>query len=165
MQTGPDQSGLILVEFHGIKHPARSTYIERFPIPVARNNCGRQRRMGTYPNTCSGIPIANSGKTLYSRSRNEWHQDASNTVPKAARKSRLKAYVVYFNQAQPHQGLGQRIPDPLLPFAPLTNEPNKVIAVPIVWPAPQYRLQGVWQRFQRFWATKARELTMPGFMI
>jgi len=60
VQTRPDQSGLILVEFHGIKHPARSTYIERFPIPVARNNCGRQRRMGTYPNTWSGILIANS---------------------------------------------------------------------------------------------------------
>jgi putative transposase len=44
----------------------------------------------------------------------------------------LKAYVVYFNQARPHQGLGQRIPDPLLPFAPLPNEPNKVIAVPVL---------------------------------
>jgi hypothetical protein len=44
----------------------------------------------------------------------------------------LKAYVVYFNQARPHQGLGQRIPDPLLPFAPLPNDPNKVIAVPVL---------------------------------
>ncbi|HET8852629.1 MAG TPA: integrase core domain-containing protein [Ktedonobacteraceae bacterium] len=44
----------------------------------------------------------------------------------------LKAYVVYFNQARPHQGLGQRIPDPLLPFAPLPNEPNQVIAVPVL---------------------------------
>ena len=35
----------------------------------------------------------------------------------------LKAYVVYFNQARPHQGLGQRIADPLLPVAPLANEP------------------------------------------
>ena len=44
----------------------------------------------------------------------------------------LKASVVYLNQARPHQGLGQRIPDPLLPFAPLPNEPNKVIAVAVL---------------------------------
>ncbi len=43
----------------------------------------------------------------------------------------LKAYVVYFNQTRPHQGLEQRIPDPLLPFAPLPNEPSRVIAVPV----------------------------------
>jgi len=44
----------------------------------------------------------------------------------------LKSYVVYFNQARPHQGLGQQIPDPPLPFAPLPNGPSKVIAVPVL---------------------------------
>jgi transposase InsO family protein len=44
----------------------------------------------------------------------------------------LKAYVVYFNQARPHQGLGQRIPDPLLPIAPLPNEASKVIDIPVL---------------------------------
>jgi putative transposase len=41
----------------------------------------------------------------------------------------LKAYDVYFNRARPHQGLGQRIPDPSVPSAPL---PNQVIAVPVL---------------------------------
>jgi len=44
----------------------------------------------------------------------------------------LKAYVVYFNHARPHQGLGQRIPDPLVPSTPLPNPPNQVIAVPVL---------------------------------
>src|SRR5205809_811721 len=41
----------------------------------------------------------------------------------------LKAYAVYFNQARPHQGLGQRIPNPLLPIAPLPNESSKVMNI------------------------------------
>jgi putative transposase len=40
----------------------------------------------------------------------------------------LKAYVVYFNQVRPHQGLEQRIPDlPAYAVTPL-NHQNKVIA-------------------------------------
>ena len=41
----------------------------------------------------------------------------------------LKAYIVYFNQARPHQGLGQRIPDPPVP-APLPL--NQVITTPVL---------------------------------
>jgi putative transposase len=44
----------------------------------------------------------------------------------------LKAYTVYFNQARPHQGLEQRIPNPLLPIAPLPNESSKVINIPVL---------------------------------
>ncbi|HEX4208116.1 MAG TPA: integrase core domain-containing protein [Ktedonobacteraceae bacterium] len=44
----------------------------------------------------------------------------------------LKAYVVFFNQTRPHQGLGQRIPDPTVPSTPLSNPPNQVIAVPVL---------------------------------
>ncbi|WP_307813397.1 integrase core domain-containing protein [Ktedonobacter sp. SOSP1-52] len=44
----------------------------------------------------------------------------------------LKAYVVYFNQARPHQGLGQRIPDPSIPSTPLPNPPNQVSAIPVL---------------------------------
>jgi putative transposase len=44
----------------------------------------------------------------------------------------LKAYTVYFNQARPHQGLGQRIPDPSVLSAPLLNSPNQVIATPVL---------------------------------
>jgi putative transposase len=40
----------------------------------------------------------------------------------------LNAYTVYFNQARPHQGLGQRIPDSPVLSAPLPNLPNQVIA-------------------------------------
>jgi transposase InsO family protein len=44
----------------------------------------------------------------------------------------LKAYAVYFNQARPHQGIGQRIPTPLLPIAPLPNESSKVMNTPVL---------------------------------
>ncbi|EFH80800.1 Integrase catalytic region [Ktedonobacter racemifer DSM 44963] len=44
----------------------------------------------------------------------------------------LKAYVVYFNQARPHQGLGQRIPDPSIPSTPLPNSSNQVSAIPVL---------------------------------
>jgi len=44
----------------------------------------------------------------------------------------LKAYVVYFNQARPHQGLGQRIPVPPVPSASPPNPPIKVFAVPVL---------------------------------
>ncbi len=39
----------------------------------------------------------------------------------------LKAYVLYFNQARPHQGLGQQIPGAAVCPVP---SPNQVIAVP-----------------------------------
>ena len=44
----------------------------------------------------------------------------------------LNAYVVYFNQARPHQGIGQQIPEQLrwVPFA--QGAGNKVIALPVV---------------------------------
>ena len=44
----------------------------------------------------------------------------------------LQAYVVFFNQARPHQGIRQRIPDPLALSAPAPNQPGKVIAVPVL---------------------------------
>jgi putative transposase len=44
----------------------------------------------------------------------------------------LKGYVLSFNQARPHQGLGQRIPDPPMLAASPANQPNKVIAVPVL---------------------------------
>jgi putative transposase len=44
----------------------------------------------------------------------------------------LKAYVVYFNQARPHQYLGQRVAGPLLPFASLPNEPHKVFVAAVL---------------------------------
>jgi putative transposase len=44
----------------------------------------------------------------------------------------LKAYVRYFNQARPHQGLGQRIPDPPVRSTLQPNHPHKVIAVPML---------------------------------
>jgi transposase InsO family protein len=44
----------------------------------------------------------------------------------------LNAYVRYFNQARPHQGLGQRIPDPPVRSTLQPNQPHKVIAVPVL---------------------------------
>ena len=44
----------------------------------------------------------------------------------------LIAYVAYFNQARPHQGIGQQIPEPPLPPAPLELERSKVLSIPIL---------------------------------
>ena len=44
----------------------------------------------------------------------------------------LKNYVQYFNQARPHQGLRQRIPEPAVRSTPSPNQPNKVCAVPVL---------------------------------
>ncbi len=44
----------------------------------------------------------------------------------------LQAYVMYFNQARPHQGLQQRIPEPTVCSTPSANQPNKVCAVPVL---------------------------------
>jgi putative transposase len=44
----------------------------------------------------------------------------------------LKTYVSYFNQARPHQGLGQRIPEPSVLSATPSNPLNQVNAVPVL---------------------------------
>ena len=44
----------------------------------------------------------------------------------------LKAYVLYFNQARPHQGLGQRIPDLPVHAALPSNQPDQVLSVPVL---------------------------------
>jgi putative transposase len=44
----------------------------------------------------------------------------------------LYAYVLYFNQARPHQGLGQRIPDPPALSASVSHQSNKMISVPVL---------------------------------
>jgi transposase InsO family protein len=44
----------------------------------------------------------------------------------------LRAYVVYFNQARPHQGIQQQIPVPSVLSAPLRNSRDRVISVPML---------------------------------
>jgi putative transposase len=44
----------------------------------------------------------------------------------------LKAYVVYFNQARPHQGMHQQIPVPSVPSVPEHDSSDKVISVPVL---------------------------------
>jgi putative transposase len=44
----------------------------------------------------------------------------------------LKAYVLYFNQARPHQGLGQRLPEPPVPTTPSLKQSNQVSAEPVL---------------------------------
>jgi putative transposase len=44
----------------------------------------------------------------------------------------LKAYVVYFNQARPHQGLEQRIPEALELSASPTSQPHQVLSIPVL---------------------------------
>jgi putative transposase len=44
----------------------------------------------------------------------------------------LKAYVVYFNHARPHQGIRQQIPVPSVPSAPQHDSSDKVIFVPVL---------------------------------
>jgi putative transposase len=43
----------------------------------------------------------------------------------------LMAYAAYFNQARPHQGLGQRIPDAPVHPAPFTEPVKQGDAVPV----------------------------------
>jgi putative transposase len=42
------------------------------------------------------------------------------------------AYVAYFNQARPHQGLGQRIPSGTDEDVPAESATSKVIAFPVL---------------------------------
>ena len=44
----------------------------------------------------------------------------------------LKAYVRYYNQARPHQGIGQRIPAPSTPSTSPPKQPNQVISLPVL---------------------------------
>jgi putative transposase len=44
----------------------------------------------------------------------------------------LFSHAVYFNQARPHQGIRQRIPDLPVLSVPALNPPNRVIAVPVL---------------------------------
>src|SRR5258708_22431291 len=44
----------------------------------------------------------------------------------------LKNYVLYFNQARPHQGLGQRIPEPAMLSAPPLNQLGQVLSDPVL---------------------------------
>jgi putative transposase len=44
----------------------------------------------------------------------------------------LKAYMVYFNHARPHQGIQQQIPVPSVPFAHEHDVSDKVISVPVL---------------------------------
>ena len=44
----------------------------------------------------------------------------------------LKAYVVYFNQARPHQGVGQQIPERVGLVHSSQGASNKVIARPVI---------------------------------
>ena len=44
----------------------------------------------------------------------------------------LKTYVMYYNQARPHQGIRQRIPGPPMLSAPPSNQPNQMVAIALV---------------------------------
>jgi putative transposase len=44
----------------------------------------------------------------------------------------LKAYVAYFNQARPHQGIGQQIPERLRSVPSAQDAGNKVMALPVM---------------------------------
>jgi hypothetical protein len=44
----------------------------------------------------------------------------------------LNAYVVYFNQARPHQGMAQQIPEQRRSVPSAGDAGNKVIALPVV---------------------------------
>jgi putative transposase len=44
----------------------------------------------------------------------------------------LNAYVAYFNQARPHQGIQQQIPEPPVPSALLHDRSDRVISVPVL---------------------------------
>ena len=45
----------------------------------------------------------------------------------------LNAYVVYFNQARPHQGIAQQIPERLRPVPSSQGAGNEVVALPVMY--------------------------------
>jgi hypothetical protein len=99
-------------------------------------------------------------KEFRTSGNNQWRQRAANAVPDARRANALcerllgsvrrecldhflmfhekqltrllNAYVVYFNQARPHQGLGQHIPEPSTLSARSPNQVNQVMAIPVL---------------------------------
>ena len=44
----------------------------------------------------------------------------------------LTEYMNYYNTARPHQGLGQRIPEPAMLSIPPPNQPGQVLSVPVL---------------------------------
>jgi putative transposase len=44
----------------------------------------------------------------------------------------LNVYVAYFNQARPHQGIRQQVPEPRGPSGSSQDAGDKVMAVPIL---------------------------------
>jgi transposase InsO family protein len=53
----------------------------------------------------------------------------------------LKDYMAYYNHARPHQGLGQRIPMPLIPTDPIQARGGTIQVSPILGGLHhQYRL-------------------------
>ena len=45
----------------------------------------------------------------------------------------LNAYVVYFNQARPHQGIAQQVPERLRPVPSSQGAGNEVVALPVMY--------------------------------
>jgi putative transposase len=44
----------------------------------------------------------------------------------------LRAYVAYFNEARPHQGIHQQVPQGEVPSVPLDQRGDCIIAVPVL---------------------------------
>jgi putative transposase len=44
----------------------------------------------------------------------------------------LRTYIAYFNQARPHQGIQQQLPDPLASSAPFSDQSGKICAAPVL---------------------------------
>jgi len=120
--------------------------------------CGRPRRMGKRLHISSGIMTGNSGRVVRAWPQQgasryfERHTGRHKPMPDDERfllsvrrecldhflilhekqlSRLLRVSILYFNQARPHQGLGQRIPDPPACSAPPPNHPNEVTAVPV----------------------------------
>ncbi len=53
-------------------------------------------------------------------------------VSEAHLRRTLKEYAAYFNHARPHQGIGQRVPEPNESFGLVASTPGRVIAFPVL---------------------------------
>jgi putative transposase len=77
-------------------------------------------------------PRANAACESFLRSVRQEYLDHLLILEEKQLQRVLKAYVAYFNQARPHQGMAQQIPEPNRSALSAHHAGEKVIALPVM---------------------------------